>query len=210
MRAHLLAIGLDLNALRNNEAMDELVILRSQRASPQRRGRPASAPGVEQRAIHRAHAVGNYDRMFEQHFMTLKDRSSDYQFGPLSRNLVIPTPGVWRKRSRGDDPDHRRPHPRDRIIAVIESLTPAILSKNRFLRFRNEEGGDFAKWCLAHPEASLRRFQVRDDGTDPTPLVTNCSVDEKMITFFISVAYPQTDRAGGKGALDRDTAMTSA
>lgn len=97
---------------------------------------------------------------------------------------------------------------RDRIIVVIESLTPAILSKDRFRRYRNEEGANFQKFCEAHPESMLRRFQVRDLGDDPAPLVTNCSIDEKMITFVILVAYPQTDRTGDKGALDRDTAMS--
>lgn len=92
VRAHLLAIGLDLNALRNNEAMDELVILRALRILAEGGWRPPNMDSVAYVAL----TQGNYDRMFEQHFMTLKDRL-DYQFGPLSRNLVIPTPGVWRK-----------------------------------------------------------------------------------------------------------------
>lgn len=97
---------------------------------------------------------------------------------------------------------------RDRIIDVIESLTPDLLAGDKFRRYRNEGNGDFEAWATANPDGAWRRFQVRDVGRDQPPEVSNTDVEERLITFSIVVAYPQTSRAGRKNALDRDTAMS--
>lgn len=97
---------------------------------------------------------------------------------------------------------------RDRMIDVIEQLVPTVLPGDAFVRSTNEGLADFIAECEANPSGALRRFQVRDTGDDPVPLVTNSDIDEAMVTFEIYVAYPQDERAGDKNALDRDTASS--
>lgn len=93
VRAHLLAINIDPAALRNNEAMDEAVILAALMILAEGGWAP---PGID-KAFFIQIKREDYNRFFETHYQAaLKDRL-DYQFGPLSRNLVIPQPGIWRK-----------------------------------------------------------------------------------------------------------------
>ena len=98
---------------------------------------------------------------------------------------------------------------RDRIIEVIEGLSPLVLSANPFLRFRNEGGADFESWSEENPQACLRRFQVRDTGEDSPPTISNTDVEFVHVTFEIVVSYPQTHRFGPDNALDRDDLMKS-
>lgn len=93
---------------------------------------------------------------------------------------------------------------RDRAHSLIEALTPTSDSRVPFLRYRNEGDGDFDDWVEKNPAACLRRFQVRDDGSETPPDVSNVDVDMRHITLIVRVAYPHTGRYGADQALDRD------
>lgn len=94
---------------------------------------------------------------------------------------------------------------RDRVIALIEGLTPASPPATPLLRrYRNEGGADFVDWAQKNPAAAMRRFQARDDGRDPLPDVSNLDLEDAQLLLIISIAYPQNQRAGSDGALDRD------
>lgn len=97
---------------------------------------------------------------------------------------------------------------RDRIIAVIEALTPESFAGDKFRRYRNEGAGRFEDWADDNPQAALRRFQVRDTGEDTPPAVSNTDIEQREVTFSILVAYPQNARAGKDQALDRDDLMS--
>ncbi len=96
---------------------------------------------------------------------------------------------------------------RDRVITVIAGLTPTSLSGNKFVKHRNEQGGDFMAWAVANPQAAFRRFQVRDMGNDEPPATSAVDVEERQATLQIIIAYPQTNRTGPDAALDRDDVM---
>jgi hypothetical protein len=96
---------------------------------------------------------------------------------------------------------------RDRIIAVIQGTTPTTDSALLFVKFNNELAANFRRWADQNATAAHRRFQVRDIGRDQPPLVSNTDVEERLVTFEIVVAYPQTHRWGGDNALDRDDVM---
>jgi hypothetical protein len=98
---------------------------------------------------------------------------------------------------------------RDRIIALIEALTPTVLPSHRFRESRNEYGGDFMRWAEANPVAAFRRFQVRDTGAFFPPELSNTDLEWQFVTFEILVAYPHDHRAGRQNALDRDDAMAA-
>lgn len=93
---------------------------------------------------------------------------------------------------------------RDRIYAVIEALTPTTDVKVLFRRSKNEGAASFVEWSEANQPACYRRFQVRDDGADDGPDVSNTDVDMRHVTFVIRVAYPQSARFGADQAMDRD------
>jgi lysophospholipase L1-like esterase len=93
---------------------------------------------------------------------------------------------------------------RDRLIAVIEALTPTSLSRDKFRAYRNEGDADFQSWAAQFPASGFRRFQIRDTGEDEHPEVSNEDCEERKVTFSITVAYPQTSRTGKGAALDRD------
>lgn len=98
---------------------------------------------------------------------------------------------------------------RDRILTVIEAITPSSLSVDKFRRYRNERGADFVGWAEENQAAAFRRFQVRDDGSDAAPEVSDATTELRSISFTIIVAYPQTNRAGRDAALDRDDLMSA-
>lgn len=77
----------------------------------------------------------------------------------------------------------------------------------QFIEFLNEGAADFVAWCEANPTACLRRYQVRDTGKLQRPQVTNGDAEERLVTYEIKIAYPQTERFGAAGALDRDDAI---
>ena len=97
---------------------------------------------------------------------------------------------------------------RDRIIAVIEALTPNHLQDIPYRAWRNEGQANFRAGANAGPAAAFRWFQVRDVGTDGPPEVSNTDVEYRTVIFEILVAYPQTHRYGEDNALDRDDIMS--
>jgi PKD repeat protein len=99
---------------------------------------------------------------------------------------------------------------RDRIVAVIEALTPASLANDKFRKYRNEGAADFTGWATGNGKAAAwRRFQIRDLGDDTPPEVSNTDVELRSVWYEVRVAYPQTHRAGRDGALDRDDVMAA-
>jgi hypothetical protein len=98
---------------------------------------------------------------------------------------------------------------RDRIIAVIGGLTPKTIATDRFIAFRNERDGAFQAWAEANPTGCRRRFQVRQLRDRRAPDISNTDFEERMVTFRILVAYPQSHRDGPGAALDRDDALDS-
>ena len=96
---------------------------------------------------------------------------------------------------------------RDRIIAVIEALTPAADSRVRFRAFRPEAGQDFQDWAEANPTAARRRFYVREVGTDQEPPVSDTLAELRTVTFTILVAYPRTSRDGTAQPDSRDAVI---
>ncbi len=95
---------------------------------------------------------------------------------------------------------------RDRAIAVVEALTPALGSPG-FRAWRNEGKGDFQAWCEANPAACTRRVQIRTVGRSITPAVSNADVEQHECVMRVLVAYAQDARFGNGQSLDRDDAM---
>jgi hypothetical protein len=93
---------------------------------------------------------------------------------------------------------------RDRIRAVVASIDPVSLIGDRFIDSRNEFSGDFREWAETNPAAAFRRYQVRADGHDEPPTVSNTVIEERRVVFEILIAYPQNHRYGDDGAMDRD------
>ena len=91
---------------------------------------------------------------------------------------------------------------RDRIIAVIHALVPASLVRDRFRVYR-DEAEDFIEWAQATKAGALRRFQVVDTFDDVGAATSDTLVEERIATFEVLVAYPQTARAGGEAGRDR-------
>jgi hypothetical protein len=95
----------------------------------------------------------------------------------------------------------------NRIVSLIEALTPALHVTPKFRHALDEDGADFRTWATAQKAAALRRFQVRADGADQSPAVSDTMVENRMVIFETVIAYPQTLRAGKLGARDRDRMM---
>lgn len=93
---------------------------------------------------------------------------------------------------------------RDHMIALIAALTPRALAGDRFIPYQHERNARFRSWAEGVKQGSFRKFSVRDVGTGRPPDITNCDVQAVWVDFLILVAYPQTSRAGGDAALDRD------
>lgn len=93
---------------------------------------------------------------------------------------------------------------RDRITALITAATPTFDSRTKFRASQNIGSANFLAEAASNPTGAFRRFQVRDDGTEEPPEVSNTDTDMRHVTYEIRVAYPQTQRYGKDGALDRD------
>lgn len=93
---------------------------------------------------------------------------------------------------------------RDRIYTLIEALTPASLSADKFRRYRNELGADFETDTESNPAAAFRRFQVREADDEQPPLISSLTQETVRTRFEIRIAYPQTHRYGAANAMDRD------
>lgn len=93
---------------------------------------------------------------------------------------------------------------RDRLINRIEALAPSLLSADKFRSFRNEGSAAFDEAMEKNPAAALRRFQVREVGSDEPPLVTHLTQETVRVQFEIRIAYPQTHKYGPANGMDRD------
>jgi hypothetical protein len=96
---------------------------------------------------------------------------------------------------------------RDRIKALLEALTPASLTADKFRAYRNEDGADFEEWAEKHIAGAFRRFQVREVGEDELPHTSSVLEERVRILIRIVIAYPQTHRYGPANGIDRDDVM---
>lgn len=87
VRAHLQAVNISVDAIREDEVIDELVVLRTLRMLAEAGVHPAQIPPAAFIAL----TTGNYDRFFEQHFAASLKHRVDYQLGPLNRSNALPT-----------------------------------------------------------------------------------------------------------------------
>lgn len=92
---------------------------------------------------------------------------------------------------------------RDRMLVVVEGLAPRSQPKILFRRYKPEGRADFIAWAKGAGDAAWRRVHIRTV-TDVRLSIVNSAVEERLVTFEARIAYPQTDRAGKHGALDRD------
>lgn len=90
---------------------------------------------------------------------------------------------------------------RDRIATLVTAIVPASSSGDRFRQFRDEMQADFSAFVESNPLA-LRRFQVRNDGTDIPPDVEPGDVSRRTVTFAVRVSYPLTHRFGNGRSRD--------
>jgi hypothetical protein len=93
---------------------------------------------------------------------------------------------------------------RDRIITVVNGITPTLHAELPFVAYRDESGADFRRWARAHPQLCTRRVQARvlsDEQGD----IMNEDVEEHLATFEVIVAYAHRWRAGA--SFDRDNVM---
>jgi hypothetical protein len=79
LRADLVKIGVDVNTLREDEVLDELVILRSLRVLAEGGWRPGDVDWAAYLTV----VTGNYDRFFEQHFAVQMRHQQQFQAGGL-------------------------------------------------------------------------------------------------------------------------------
>jgi hypothetical protein len=93
---------------------------------------------------------------------------------------------------------------RDRLLTLIEAITPTTLSGNKFLRHRAERDGNLVDWAEKNPGACLRRVGAREVGPDEPPTVSNMTEERVIGVLEIRIAYPQTHRYGPDNARDRD------
>jgi hypothetical protein len=92
---------------------------------------------------------------------------------------------------------------RDRILTVIEGLTPASLSADKFRRYRAELSGNFEEWVEKNPSACLRRVSAYETGSDEGPVVSCLTHETVNAQIEIRIAYPQTHRYGADNTRDR-------
>lgn len=98
---------------------------------------------------------------------------------------------------------------RDRLLTLIESLTPTTLSGNKFLRYRAERDGNLVDWAEKNPGACLRRVSATETGEDEPPDVSSVTEEWVVATVEVRVAYPQTHRYGPDNERDRKDCMNA-
>jgi len=84
VRAHFRAINIDVLALRDNEALDELVILRALRVLAEGGWHPKDMDPVNYVTL----TTGNYDRFFEQHYAVTLKHQVQYQIGAANSSAA--------------------------------------------------------------------------------------------------------------------------
>jgi len=95
VRAHFFAINFDVNALRDNEALDELIILRALRILAEGGWHPKAIDA----GSYILQTTTNYDRFFETHFSVVLKHQTQFQLGnALATQAVDSVPAkFWRK-----------------------------------------------------------------------------------------------------------------
>jgi hypothetical protein len=93
VRADLIAHGIHPDSWRDDEALDELVLLRTIRNLAESGLRP---PSVDAR-LYLETASGNYDRYLEMHVMQLKHRTSIEQEALTNPYAHVPNRAIWSK-----------------------------------------------------------------------------------------------------------------
>jgi hypothetical protein len=93
---------------------------------------------------------------------------------------------------------------RDRVIALVEGITPTSLAGDKFRRYRNEGAADFDEAMENKPAAAFRRFQVRQVGDEENPDVSNAQFEAVVVSYEFRMAYPQNHRYGAANGMDRD------
>jgi hypothetical protein len=88
VRAHLQAMNIQVDAIREDEVLDELVILRTLRVLAEGGWRPAT---FQDQQSYLEMTRSNYDRFIEQHFAASLKHRVDYQLGSLSRANTLPS-----------------------------------------------------------------------------------------------------------------------
>jgi hypothetical protein len=96
---------------------------------------------------------------------------------------------------------------RDRMITVVHALAPTSLVRDKFRVYRDEGDGDFIRWAESAAASSLRRFQVLETFDDAGAETSDTLVEDRLVTFEVIVAYPQTSRAGSEAGRDRARLM---
>lgn len=86
VRAHLQSMNIDHNAIREDEVIDELVVLRCLRILAEAGWHPQAIP----MQLYLTMTTTNYERFLEQHFAAVLKHRLDYQLGPLSRANYLP------------------------------------------------------------------------------------------------------------------------
>lgn len=87
VRAHLQAMNIAVDAIREDEVIDELVILRSLRVLAEGGWMP---PAFKDLRLYLELVTKNYDTFFTQHFAASLKHRLDYQLGPLTKSNAIP------------------------------------------------------------------------------------------------------------------------
>jgi hypothetical protein len=94
VRAHLMALNIQPETWRNDEVMDELVVLRCLRNLAEGGWHPLSTDLEEWRLM----VTDNYDRFFEQHVVTLKHPTqAQLETAPIVPWQRVPPVSIWSK-----------------------------------------------------------------------------------------------------------------
>lgn len=86
VRAHLQAMNIQVDAIREDEVIDEIVVLASLRLLAEAGWHPQQI----QIPMYLDLTTKNYERFLEQHFAAVLKHRLDYQLGPLSRANALP------------------------------------------------------------------------------------------------------------------------
>lgn len=96
---------------------------------------------------------------------------------------------------------------RDRMISLIEDITPAIHAGQKFRAHREES--DFREASNGNPPGCLRRFSVTFGGDTTQALVTDHQTERVEETVEVVIAYGTDWRHGGIQRLGLHDAMAS-
>lgn len=96
---------------------------------------------------------------------------------------------------------------RDRMISLVEDITPAIHAQQKLRAHR--EQNDFREASGAVPGSCLRRFSITFLGDTTQALVTDYQTERVEETVEVVIAYPTDWRHGGTQQLGLHDVMAS-